>query len=164
MNVELQIANRIKRHVYHPFLVLVGEQRKANRLFWVELVIERLEALRADVRFCLDFHRDGIHSYLQKEILFKGRLIRAVVIWCIRGLAYNLLQDKLFCQGSLELDKQTVCGEGPPFSFSQKRISGFPWRAAWGYYPRPHFFVSKINNSLHFFVAKSWFCTHFFRA
>ena len=74
----------------------------------MELVIERLEALRADVRFCLDFHRDGIHSYLQKEILFEGRLIRAVVIWCIRGLAYNLLQDKLFCQGSLELNKQTT--------------------------------------------------------
>jgi hypothetical protein len=44
---------------------------------------------------------------LQKEILFEGRLIRTVVIGRIRSLAYNLLQNKLFCQGSLELNKQT---------------------------------------------------------
>jgi hypothetical protein len=53
---------------------------------------------------------------------------------------------------------------GHLFSFSQKRISGFPWRAAWGYYPRPHFFMAKTNDSLHFFVAKTSNTLHFFRA
>ena len=122
----LQITNRIKRNVHHPFLVLVGEQRKTNRLFWMELVIESLEALRADVRFCLDFHWDGIHPYLQKEILFECSLVRTIVIGRIRCFTNDLLQNELFCQSALELNKQTVCGEGHPFSFFQKRIYGFP--------------------------------------